>query len=184
VRVDRREDLYEGLLQATTRDRPEFDRAAISASLNLAFTHDVQQSSLWKGLGCFGLARSSFNLLAILRHAYPDGLQLSEAGEMLITSRANITGIVDHLEQKGYVKRVVDPRDRRVRLAQLTESGATLIDEAMPGHKARIVDLFSNLTLEEIQSLIGLLKKVRQSAAVDRSGKESDVTDPVFVNED
>jgi MarR family 2-MHQ and catechol resistance regulon transcriptional repressor len=179
VRVDRREDLYEGLLQDTTLDRPEFDRAAIAAALNLAFTYDVQQSVLWKGLS-YGLARSSFNLLAILRYTHPEGLQLSEIGELLITSRANITGIVDHLEQKGYVKRVIDPRDRRVRIAQLTKSGETLLDEVMPRHKDRLVELFSNLTLEEIQTLIGLLKKVRRGAAIDRSEKESDTMDPVF----
>jgi len=179
VRVDRREDLYEGLLRDTTLDRPEFDRAAIAAALNLAFTYDVQQSLLWKGLS-YGLARSSFNLLAILRYMHPEGLQLSEIGELLITSRANITGIVDHLEQKGYVKRVIDPRDRRVRIAQLTKSGGTLLDEVMPRHKDRIVELFSNLTLEEIQTLIGLLKKVRRGAAINRSEKESDTMDPVF----
>lgn len=111
-------------------------------------------------------------MLALLRHGHPEGLQLSEIGELLITSRANITGLVDHLEQKGYVTRVVDVSDRRARLAKLTKKGEALIDEVMPPHTARCVDFFSNLSLDEVQQLTGLLKKLRRNPAVTESEEE------------
>jgi len=115
VRIDRRESLYDELLRETTSTRSEFDREAIEASVNLALTYDVLQSYLFKHLNLHGLAKSSFNLMALLRHGRPEGLQLSDIGELLITSRANITGLVDHLEQKGYVKREVDALCGRAR---------------------------------------------------------------------
>jgi DNA-binding MarR family transcriptional regulator len=165
VRIDRRESLYDELLREITLTRSEFDRETLAASVNLALTYDVHQSYLFRRLSEYGLARSSFNLLVLLRHARPEGLQLSEIGALLITSRANITGLVDHLEQKGYVKWVVSTHDRRARLAKLTKRGEALIDELMPAHQNRSSAFFSSLTLSEVQQLTELLKKLRQSPA-------------------
>jgi DNA-binding MarR family transcriptional regulator len=165
VRIDCRESLYEELLREITLTRSEFDRETMAASVNLALTYDVHQSYLFRRLCEYGLARSSFNLLVLLRHARPEGLQLSEIGALLITSRANITGLVDHLEQKGYVKRAVSTHDRRARLAKLTKRGEILIDELMPAHQSRSSAFFSSLTLTEVQQFTELLKKLRQSPA-------------------
>lgn len=165
MRIDRRESLYNELLREIASTRPEFDQAAIAASLNLALTCDVHQSFLFKRVYDGGLARTSFNLLALLRYAHPEGLQLSEIGELLITSRANITGLVDHLEQQGYVKRVVGAHDRRARVAKLTKRGEALIDELMPAHQNRSAAFFSNLTITEVQQLTAILKKLRKHPA-------------------
>lgn len=185
MRIDRRESLYDELLRETIADRPLFDQEAIQASVNLALTYDVLQSYSLKYLSLHGLAKSSFNLMALLRHAHPEGLQLSEIGELLITSRANITGLVDHLEQKGYVKREVDVHDRRARVARLTTKGEALIDEVLPVHKDRAVAFFSNLNLEEVQQLKKLLKKLRSNPSeVSSENEDSALYHSVFVNED
>jgi MarR family 2-MHQ and catechol resistance regulon transcriptional repressor len=185
VQADRREKLYEDVLEQVTLGKASFESAALAGALNLALTYDVQQSFLWKPLNALGLVRSSFNLMAILRFAYQDGLQLSEIGELLITSRANITGLVDHLESKGLVKRTVASHDRRVRVAKLTKKGETLIDDIMPAHSARTVALFSHFTVDEMQQLTSLLKKIRQSPAIVETGLDyAAALDPVYINED
>jgi MarR family transcriptional regulator, 2-MHQ and catechol-resistance regulon repressor len=184
VKIDRREKLYEDILQQTTSSQSQFYREAITASVNLALTYDVHQSFLWKPLATYGLARSSFNVLALLRYAHPEGLQLSEIGELLITSRANITGLVDHLEQKGYVKRLVNSHDRRARQAKLTKKGEALIDTVIPGHMERSATFFSNLTIEEVRQLTGLLKKVRLSPTLVQAEDDAAVLDPVFSDKD
>jgi MarR family 2-MHQ and catechol resistance regulon transcriptional repressor len=174
VRIDRRESLYEELLRRVTVALPDFDREAIAASVNLALTYDVHQSFVFRRLSEYGLARSSFNLLALLRHAHPEGLQLSEIGALLITSRANITGLVDHLEHKGYVKRVMSTHDRRARLAKLTKRGETLIDELIPAQHNRGSAFFSALSIEELQQFTGLLKKLRYGPAARQEEDEPD----------
>ena len=65
-------------------------------------------------LGPFGVSKSSVNLLMMLRHGPNEGMQLHDLGELMLVSRANITGLIDHLEQKDYVTRVVD-RQRSAR---------------------------------------------------------------------
>jgi DNA-binding MarR family transcriptional regulator len=163
VRTDRREGLYSDLLRQTTATASPFEREASAASLLLSLTCDIQQSFFTKTLAHYGLARSSFNVLALLRYGGPDGLQLSEIGELLITSRANITGLIDHLETKGYVTRIVDYHDRRARLATITRSGEDLVDEVLPLHQKLSADLYAHLSLEEIQNLNEILKKIRRS---------------------
>jgi MarR family transcriptional regulator, 2-MHQ and catechol-resistance regulon repressor len=185
VRIDRREHLYDQLLRETRDARTPFDQEALAASLNLALTSDVQQSFLFKRLNQFGLVRSSFNLLALLRYAHPEGLQLSEIGDLLITSRANITGLVDHLQDKGYLKRVVDSRDRRVRVAKLTKRGEMLVDEVMPGHKDRSIALFSHFSLEQLRLFTQMLRELRHSPALAQSeGRQDALYEPVFADED
>jgi MarR family 2-MHQ and catechol resistance regulon transcriptional repressor len=111
----------------------------------------------------FGLSRSSLNVLMILRHCGAGGMQLHELGELLLVSRANITGIVDHLEEKGYVKREVDASDRRARCARITKKAAALLDEFIPVHYRNINLLFQELTNVEKERLQGLLRKTRAS---------------------
>jgi len=90
-------------------------------------------------------------------------MQLHDLGELLLVSRANITGLIDHLEDKGYVKRLVDPQDRRARHARITQKGEALLDEFMPVHYRNLKGLLRGLSEDERETLVGLLKKVRTS---------------------
>jgi MarR family 2-MHQ and catechol resistance regulon transcriptional repressor len=78
-------------------------------------------------------------------------------------SRANITGLVDHLEEKGYVRRVVDAADRRARYARITKKATTLLDEFIPVHYRNLNLLLQELTDGEKEMLQGLLKRTRAS---------------------
>ncbi len=80
----------------------------------------------------YGLSKSTLNILMLLRHGPADGMQLHDLGELLLVSRANITGLIDHLEEKGYVKRVVDAGDRRARYARITKKAEALLDRIHP----------------------------------------------------
>jgi MarR family 2-MHQ and catechol resistance regulon transcriptional repressor len=111
----------------------------------------------------YGLSKSSLNILMLLRHGSDEGMQLHDLGELLLVSRANITGLIDHLEDKGYVKRLVDPQDRRARHARITQKGEALLDEFMPVHYRNLKGLLRGLSEDERETLVGLLKKVRTS---------------------
>lgn len=180
--MDRRERFYEESVRALAQTMPRFEAEFAELSLNLALTYDVQHSFLLKSMCRFGLAKSSFNVLMLLRRGPEEGMQLSEIGELLITSRANITGLIDHLEHKGLVTRVVDSHDRRVRLARITKSGEALIEKAIPLHNRQCYLLMGHLTPAERQTLRELLKKIRQSPALAEA--ENFELAPVGVNED
>ena len=163
VPEDRREAFYHEKIRQCGPQYPGFDRLSTETALNLLYTYDVFHQVTGRYLAGFGLSKSTFNVLMLLRHGGPDGMLLHDLGELLLVSRANITGLVDHLEQKGFVKRVVDTQDRRGRLARLTKRGEDLLDHFVPVHYRNVNELLKDLSPDEKETLIGLLKKTRSS---------------------
>jgi MarR family transcriptional regulator, organic hydroperoxide resistance regulator len=61
--------------------------------------------------------------LALHRLEVGSRLTMGELAVQLCYDNSNVTGIVDRLEERGYVARRPDPRDRRARFVELTEEG-------------------------------------------------------------
>jgi MarR family 2-MHQ and catechol resistance regulon transcriptional repressor len=100
-------------------------------------------------------------------------MQLHELGELLLVSKANITGLIDHLEEKDLVKRVISARDRRARFARITKKGEALLDEVVPVHYQNVKRLLNDLTNGDKQMLIKLLRKARASLMANATTLES-----------
>ena len=58
------------------------------------------------------------------------GTRVSELAARARVAKQSAAFLVEQLEQKGYVKRVPDPADRRARLVQLTEKADRLVSVA------------------------------------------------------
>jgi MarR family 2-MHQ and catechol resistance regulon transcriptional repressor len=160
---DRRESFYHERLRQAGPQYANFDLLSAKLTLDLIYTCEMLQQATARYFGAFGLSRSSLNILMVLRHCGSDGVQLHELGELLLVTRANITGLVDHLEHKGYVKRVMDASDRRARYARITKKAEALLDEFIPVHYGNINMLLQELTNSEKDELIDLLKRARMS---------------------
>lgn len=106
----------------------------------------------------FDLTSPQFGVLEALAHLGP--MKMCEIGSKLLMSGANVTGVVDRLEQKGLVQRVTDAEDRRMFLIHLTDAGSKLIAKIFPLHAARIEELAGVLTSKEKRQLTDLLKKL------------------------
>lgn len=169
MREDRREDYYHNRIKESGPQYQGFDLASAEILLSLRYTEDVLQQACGPLLGHYGLSKSSVNILMLLRHGPAEGMQLHDLGDLLLVSRANITGLIDHLEQKDYVTRAIDPSDRRARFARITPKGADFLDTFMPLHYRNVKSMLSGLSIEEKKQLLALLKKTRESIAVHAS---------------
>jgi MarR family 2-MHQ and catechol resistance regulon transcriptional repressor len=163
VSEDLREAFYHERVRKCGPRYAGFDLLSTETVLNLLYTYDVLHQITGRYMADFGLSKSTLNVLMLLRCGGPEGTLLHDLGELLLVSRANITGLIDSLEEKGYVKRVVDEQDRRARFARLTRKGEELLDQVMPIHFRNIVELLKDLSEHEKELLITLLKKLRQS---------------------
>ena len=173
VQEDRREAFYCDHLQKAGGHSPNFDALSIEIAVGLSHTYDILQQQLSRSLARYGLSKSTVNILLILRYGPTEGMQLHDLGELLLVSRANVTGLIDHMESKGYVRRVVDPHDRRVRFARITKKARALLDRYMPVHYRRVKSLLRDLSSQQKQALATLLKEARQSVlANSQSGNE------------
>jgi MarR family transcriptional regulator, temperature-dependent positive regulator of motility len=91
-------------------------------------------------------------------HAHPATDQ-ARLAEMIAYDRATIGGVIERLEQKGWIRRVISERDRRARELSLTAKGKRVRSALLP--------IVLDLQDEILQPLSGadrvcFLKLVRQ----------------------
>jgi DNA-binding MarR family transcriptional regulator len=72
---------------------------------------------------------------------------------------SNVTGLIDRIEDRGLVERVVDPADRRVRLLALT-SGGRRVREGLLAELVVQVTASTTLTAGEAAALVALLDRI------------------------
>jgi DNA-binding MarR family transcriptional regulator len=100
-----------------------------------------------------GITGAQFGVLRCVADAGAGGLMLSDLSKRLMVTCGNVTGVVDRLEQAGYLRRVRPPEDRRVVLAQLTPEGLTLYRELMPAYQELLSQLMAGLSMEEKEAV-------------------------------
>lgn len=102
--------------QCRCKTRGSGDLAELCISLGKALRRQTDQF-----LSAYGLTSSQFEILAILSE---EGIiPLNRVSERLRCACSNVTGLVDHLERDGLVRRQRSRKDRRVVFLDLTEKG-------------------------------------------------------------
>jgi DNA-binding MarR family transcriptional regulator len=96
-------------------------------------------------------------LLALHEHG---PLPPSQIARHIMVKSSTVTGIIDRLEQKGFVERLRNSPDRRVITIQLTEAGKKLAGNAPPPIQHKIVDGLAKLPDSEITQIITSLSKL------------------------
>lgn len=117
---------------------------------------------LWRAsderFGQWGLTDNHYNVLRILNGA-GEPLSQSEIGRRMLSSRANVTKLVDLLEDRGLVKRLACG-DRRINLVELSSDGAKFIDETAAAVIGFANEEMKPLTRGEQKTLFRLLGKL------------------------
>lgn len=122
-----------------------------------------------KRIQTYGVNPTEFAVLELLYHKGDQPLQ--QIGGKILLASGSITYVVDKLEQKGLLKRVACPNDRRVTFAQITDEGKAFIENIFPDHEKHIHSLMNELTSEEKATAIELLKKLGLSISHDKNGE-------------
>lgn len=99
--------------------------------------------------------------LLVLIGKHPDGIRQKELAEGFGINQSSTSKLVSKLEDDGYLKREVDPKDKRATLLFLTDLGKARAAEVEDAQKTMFEGLFKNLTAEEKQTFGDLLDKIR-----------------------
>jgi MarR family 2-MHQ and catechol resistance regulon transcriptional repressor len=117
---------------------------------------------LWRAsderFGRWGLTDNHYNVLRILNGA-GEPIPQVEIGRRMLSSRANVTKLVDLLEERRFVKRL-PCGDRRVNLVALTDEGARFIEDTAAEIMEYSREAMKALTREEQKTLFNLLGKL------------------------
>ena len=87
-------------------------------------------------------------------------LKQQQLADGMQKDKNSITKLTDALEQKGLVVRQQNPADRRSNTIVLTQKGHDLKDAGKAVGVAMLDKMLEGLTEEEIQSFLGLMKKI------------------------
>jgi len=110
----------------------------------------------------FGLTDSQFNVLMLLNYQSDKGeISQTSLGQMLLVNRSNVTGLVDRMEQAGWVKRAADSQDRRVKRVRLTAQGHEVLGRAEKAYYAGIERTMKALPAKGHVYLCRMLEHVR-----------------------
>lgn len=72
-------------------------------------------------------------------------------------SPPNITGILDRLEERGWVRRTSDPRDRRIVRIVLSDSGQELLHDLFTAGAAQVHEAMSDMPADSLKALTSAL---------------------------
>ena len=110
----------------------------------------------------YDLTLPQFDVLAELDRAGKPQT-MSELSKNLMVSNGNVTGVIDRLVQRGLVKRVVLPNDRRVQNIEMLPAGVELFKEVAKSHEKWVAQMFGGMLEREATVLYDLLGRAKRS---------------------
>ena len=115
-------------------------------------------ADLKKTLKNYPINTTEFSVMEFLYSKGEKSIQ--EIRDRILLASGSATYVVDNLERKEYVSRIVNQNDRRVTYIKLTEAGKDLINDIFPTHKKNTKKIFNDLTNGELITLKEILKKI------------------------
>ena len=117
-----------------------------------------------------GLDLTPVQFAAMDAIATTPGIDQASIAAQIAYDRATIGGVIDRLEQKGWIKRTISNRDRRAREVTLTPIGRDILDRAIPVVSALQADILPGLSEDETSHLRDLLERTTKIIDSDKDG--------------
>lgn len=111
-------------MNSTQAEQREDFQAGVDRLMDLLHVARAMEERVEKALAEVELSGAKFGVLGHLVEAR-EAIPLSELANRVNCVRSNVTQMVDRLEAEGLVRRSPSGSDRRIILAELTESGRT-----------------------------------------------------------
>lgn len=147
-------------LQSELKKKHPFASLEQEAALNVVRSNDLLQIRFARLFREFGLTSAQYNILRILRGENKP-LPILEIANRTVTVVPGITGLIDRLEQAGFVQRKRCEEDRRVIYVAITAKAKKLLEELDAPVLELHETLMGHLTKAELKELSRLLEKVR-----------------------
>jgi DNA-binding MarR family transcriptional regulator len=109
-----------------------------------------------------GLTRSEYELLVMLVMNLDENkttLSVSELADLLIITPAGVTHLINPLEDRGYIKRLQDRKDRRIVLIGLTDKGTEVAEALIAEVQEQLIGLVNHLGEEDSRTLVHLMSR-------------------------
>ncbi len=142
-------------LQQSRFESP-YHEALLNLGVASAHLHDLAQELFEE----HGITRGQYNVLRILRGAYPQGYPRCEIARRMIERAPDLTRMVDRLVRMGLVERAGSEHDRRQSIARITRRGMELLERMRSAVAQLHRGVSDHLTRAEAEELSRLCEKL------------------------
>lgn len=105
----------------------------------------------------FELSPAQCHVLHLIEPDRP--ISMGSLAEALACDASNVTGLVDRLESRGFIRRKPTAGDRRVKVLELTPSGVRLRSTVLE-RMTKPPDSLDRLSADEQRALVRILKRM------------------------
>lgn len=116
-----------------------------------------------KKLECHNLSSSQSDLLNYLARTEKQQATQREIEQNLHLKNPTVTGLLNRLEEKNYVKRVPNPKDRRSHMVLLTDQSRMILSDMRKQALAMETKITDGFSQEEIDRLVSDLERILQN---------------------
>lgn len=131
---------------------------ALKLFIVLSRASKVISEEVHKAIEKHGLNPTEFAVLELLHHKGRQPIQ--KIGQKILLRSGSMTYVVDKLEKRGLLDRIFCKEDKRVTYMSITPAGVELIRSIFPEHAENIESIMSELSAEEQDTAIELLRKL------------------------
>ena len=118
-------------------------------------------SALKKAFSDAGYKRVNPAYLGVLvTLSQEDGLKVIDLGRKINLEPSSMTGLLDRMERDEFVKRIMDPNDRRAQRIVLTDYGKSIISDVIEIIFKFLDKVFENIPKQDIETTKSVLRKV------------------------
>src|SRR5215470_17750767 len=125
-----------------------------------------------------GLPHGYYEILVHLSEAPGRALRMSELARASTYSKSRLSHAVARLEDRGWVRRLECPTDRRGQIAQLTDEGFVTLAAAAPGHVEHVRQALIDVLTPEQLTQLGEISAAVIAAADAGQGQHEPACDP------
>ncbi|OWS72451.1 MarR family transcriptional regulator [Polynucleobacter aenigmaticus] len=106
-----------------------------------------------------GLTTTQFDIVATLGNQPP--MTCKELGEKTLVSKGTMTGVLERLEAKGLIEKLMNVEDGRSYKISLSKGGDKLFRKVFPEHVEYLGKAFGKLSKKELEQAVIALQSIK-----------------------
>jgi DNA-binding MarR family transcriptional regulator len=163
-------DAVDRILAQWRTTRPDLDVSSMGPIGRLIRVAHLFSRRMEMTFARHGLNGAGFDVLATLRRSPPPhALSAGELMNAMMITSGTVTNRIDQLTKAGLISRTTDPDDARKAVVKLTQKGFAVIELAIVDHAATQKALLTSLSLEELDQIDIVLRKLMETVGSDHN---------------
>jgi DNA-binding MarR family transcriptional regulator len=151
-------------LAAPTEARSNADELTDRIVADFRVTIGTMKCAMSERLVRLGISMAQLNIMYTLQRN--GDMTMSHLADVLGVSLSNATGLVDRMEERGFIERSRVPEDRRVVLVHVTQAGTQLIQESDALSDELMRNVLAHLDPAELPAIAHAVAEVRSALEV------------------